>query len=94
MTDPIEQFLREEAHWRGCAGNYIVSLGDECSAKPGEDAKLLTLEASINAFTRMWLGVRSPSGLSYTDSLAAPPKLLAQLDSALQMPLPKPDWDF
>jgi hypothetical protein len=94
LTDPIEQFLLEDSPWRGCAGNYVVALGKESSAKSGEDSKLPTMDASVNAFTRMWLGVRSASGLSYTDDLQAPPKLLEQLDRALQMPLPKPDWDF
>jgi hypothetical protein len=48
----------------------------------------------VNAFTRLWLGVRSATSLSWTDHLQAPESLLNQLDNALRLPTPMPDWDF
>ena len=94
LTDPIEQFLDEDAPWRGIGGEYVVALGPSSSAKRGVDASLLTLTASVNAFTRLWLGVCPATGLAVTDDLTAPPVLLAQLDRRLLLPKPSFEWDF
>ncbi len=94
LTDPIERFLADDASWRGVAGQYVVTLGRASSAELGEVATLPTLDASVNAFTRMWLGVRPATGLALTDDLCGPPQLLEQLDLVLCLPEPKPDWDF
>lgn len=94
LTDPIERFLPENAPWRGVAGEYVVSLGPSSGARRGTDSSLPTLEASVNAFTRMWLGVRPATGLAITDDCSAGPQLLEQLDRVLRLPAPKPDWDF
>ncbi len=76
------------------AGDYVVTLGPASGAAPGTDAALPTLDATVNAFTRLWLGVRPASGLSITDDLAAPPELIEALDDVLRLPEPHPDWDF
>ena len=94
LRDPIEPLLDEGHAWRGVGGEYVVTLGEESSAVPGVQAGLPTLEASVGAFTRMWLGVRPATGLVITDDLRGPDDLLAALDGALLLPDPKPDWDF
>lgn len=94
LTDPIEGLLEENAPWRGCAGEYVVTLGKSSGAEAGRDETLPTVSASVNAFTRLWLGVRPASSLRYTDELDAPPELIETLDSVLQLPPPRPDWDF
>jgi hypothetical protein len=94
LSDPIERLLEHAAPWRGVAGEYVVTLGPQSNAKPGADAGLPTLTASVNAFSRMWLGVRPATGLAVTDDLDGPPALLTALDQALRLPEPKPDWDF
>jgi hypothetical protein len=50
------------------------------------------MEASINAFTRFWFGVRPASSLAITDRLAAPAELLADLDVAVRLPTPSFGW--
>jgi len=52
------------------------------------------LDASVGAFTRLWLGVRPASGLAITDDLAGPDDLLAQLDASLRLPTPQAGWSF
>jgi len=94
ITDPIARLLEEEAPWPGVGGEYIVTLGSSCQAKPGQDSALPTLTCSASAFTRLWLGVRPATGLAVTDELAGPAPLLEELDWALRLPEPKPDWDF
>jgi len=69
-------------------------LGLSSVAEPGIDTTLPTLNASVGAFTRMWLGVRPATGLSWTDELSGPEELLEALDRLLCLPDPKPDWDF
>ena len=94
LTDPIERYLDESVPWRGVAGDYVVTLGRDSGAESGRDAALRTLTASVNAFTRLWLGVRPATGLSISDELQGPPELLEALDELIRVPQPKPDWDF
>jgi len=94
LTDPIERFLEEGGCWQGTAGNYVVTLGPDSSAQSGNDPGLHTLEATVNAFTRLWLGVRPATGLAVTDDLSGPQALLESLDSNLRLPTPAFDWDF
>ncbi len=94
LTDPIETALLPDSSWHGVAGSYIVTLGPESGAELGTDPTLPTLRASVNALSRAWLGVRSPTALSWTDDLEAPPELLQELDRALALPTPASDWDY
>jgi len=94
LDDPIGKFLDEDSPWQGIGGQYVVTLGPESSAETGYASDLPALEASVGAFTRLWLGVRPASSLAMTDQLRGPEALLAQLDRVLCLPEPKPDWDF
>lgn len=94
LSDPIARYLDADALWHGVAGDYVVTLGPTSSAEPGSDATLPTLTASVNAFTRMWLGIRPATGLAFTEDMDGPEALLKALDWALRLPEPKPDWDF
>ncbi|MCC7353288.1 MAG: GNAT family N-acetyltransferase [Anaerolineae bacterium] len=94
LHDPIERYLDNGASWRGLSGDYVVTLGPSSGAERGTDSTLPTLTASLNAFTRLWLGVRPASGLAYTDDLSGPPGLLEELDWALRLPDPRTDWDI
>jgi hypothetical protein len=94
LSDPIEEALEEGAPWRGVAGEYVVTFGPSSGGEPGADPALPTLNASVGAFTRMWLGVRPATGLAVTDDVSGPPDLLEKLDEALRLADPRPDWDF
>jgi len=94
LSDPIAEFLDSDQPWRGVAGKYLVTLGPDSSIETGTSSDLPTLTASVNAFTRLWLGVRPASGLAATDQLDGPPALLSDLDHALQLPKPAWEWRF
>jgi predicted acetyltransferase len=94
LTDPIESFVPDGCAWKGIAGEYTITLGATSAAEPGICSDLPTMHASVNAFTRLWLGIRSATSLSWTDDLQAPESLLSSLDHALQLPSPMLDWDF
>lgn len=94
LTDPITRHLPEEEPWRGETGEWVVTLGTECAAEPGRAPNLPTLTASLNAFTRLWLGVRPASGLAISDELTGPPELLGALDEVLRLPSPQTGWQF
>ena len=94
LSDPVERYLEGDSRWRGCAGEYLVTLGPESSAVAGSDPSLPTLTTTVNAFTRLWLGVLPASTLAATDELSAAPKLLSGLDEVLRLPTPRPDWGF
>lgn len=94
LSDPIARYLEADAPWRGVGGDYVVTLGPTSGAEPGHTGALPTLTATVNAFTRLWMGVGPATGLAMTDRLAGPPELLAQLDGALRLPAPHLDWEF
>jgi len=94
LTDPVTPLVPEECSWKGVAGEYTVTLGPESAAEPGLNSELPTMQASVNAFSRLWVGVRSATSLSWSDDLDAPEALLQAMDHALRLPAPLPDWDF
>jgi hypothetical protein len=94
IDDPIVRFLPDESAWRGCGGTYTVSLGKKSSIKKGASKGLDTLTASINDFSRYWLGVQSAEALNVTGMFVAPQQLLEKLDAANTLPPPEPDWDY
>jgi hypothetical protein len=73
-----------------------VTLGAECHAeKNSTHADLPTIRTSVGTFTRLWLGVKPPTGLALTCAdLDAPPELLERLDRILLLPEPHPAWDM
>ncbi len=60
----------------------------------GLDDGLPVLDASVGAFTRLWMGVRPATGLALTDDLAGPPALLDALDEAFRLPTPRAGWIY
>ncbi|MHB1354762.1 MAG: GNAT family N-acetyltransferase [Anaerolineae bacterium] len=94
LEDPITSLLSIEQTWRGIGGEHIVSLGETCKSAPGQDPSLPVLKTTVNAFTRMWLGIRPASGLALTDNLAGSPELLKALDWAFRLPTPVIDWAY
>ncbi len=106
LTDPISDYLPEEGAWRGCAGDYRISIGPSSWAERGCSEDLPTLHASTGAFSRLWFGVALASSLAITDGLdtqepvrgdlseSASPSLIERLDQALCMPQPMVGWDF
>lgn len=93
LTDPISKFLPSHA-WNGVEGEYIVTLGPTSRAIKGWDDSLPILKASVDAFSRLWLGVLPARSLAVTDDLKGPEDLLEDLERILRLPLPSPDWDF
>lgn len=96
LNDPISVQLedRDEGRWRGITGSYVVSIGPHSSIREGHDAQLPTLQASVNAFSRLFFGVAPASVLTTSDELSGPDELIAQLDQAFLLPQPNFDWDF
>ncbi len=92
ISDPLEQIL--DGDWQGVGGEYTIEIGATSKAVSGAEPDLPVLETSINAFSRMWFGVRPASSLSVTDDLAGDEALLADLDRALALPQPHPGIFF
>jgi hypothetical protein len=76
------------------AGDYVVTISSDSSVAEGTDTDLETVTASVNAFTRVWMGVRSASTLALSDDITAPPTLLSGLDEAFALPEPRHGWFF
>ncbi len=94
LKDPVEDLLEKDSPWKGLTGDYTVTLGKESRIDHVRKRGLPKLKASVNAFTRLWLGVRSASTLAMTDELHGDPALLRRLDEVIRLPTPHPDWDF
>ena len=94
LSDPIGKFIPDEIKWRGITGDYIITLGQDSSAKKGRQKGLPTLKASVGAFTRMWFGIMPTSTLVHSDGIEAPEELLKKLDKAFLLPQAHVDWGF
>lgn len=97
LTDPIEDYFADSNstnQWQGIAGEYVIHLGEDSTIESRSKPKLPTLHASVNAFSRMWLGVRPASELAISDQLRANGELLDELDIVLRLPSPKWGWNF
>lgn len=94
LKDPLDDILGDDSSWRGITGNYVVDLGQESSIKKGSEKSLPLLKSTVNAFSRMWLGVRPASNIAITDDFDADPELIADLDRAVRLPRPHFGWDF
>ena len=92
LRDPIGERARDG--WRGVGGDHTVHLGAESGVSEGLTDGVPVLEASVNAFSRMWMGVRPATSLALTDDLTGPAELLRALDDALRFPEPHPGWTF
>jgi hypothetical protein len=75
-------------------GEHTLRLGSRSSVEEGIASGLPVLDASVGAFTRMWLGSRPASSLALTDDLHAPVDLLDALDEAFRLPPPFTGWPF
>ena len=94
LSDPIGKYIAEDVKWKGIAGDYVVTLGKDSSAKKGKQKELPTLKASVGAFTRMWFGITQASTLVHSDGIEAPEELLKKLDKAFLLPQAHVDWGF
>ena len=94
LTDPVDELLGGDLDWQALGGSYIVTFGESSSAEQGIDASLPTLTASINAFTRLWFGIQSATGLAIGDDFTAPDELIEALDRKMTLPTPHMGWDF
>jgi hypothetical protein len=90
LSDPISSIEPAIA----IDGDYVVTVGDASGVEKGSAADLAVVEASVNAFTRMWMGVRPASTLTVSDALDAPPEMLRLLDEAFALPEPRHGWFF
>lgn len=75
-------------------GEYTVRLGAASTSTDGLDTGLPVVEASVNAFSRLWMGERPASSLALTDDLSAPADLVAGLDRSLCLPRASAGWTF
>ena len=94
LSDPVEKYLPKTMAWKGIAGDYIVTLGKNSSAKKGKNENLPTMITSVEGFTRLWYGYVSASSLVYSNGLKAPDELLKKLDKAIVLPEAHIDWGF
>lgn len=94
LTDPLNDLLAGATNWQGLSGDWVVTLGNDSEARRGKDPNLPTLSASINAFTRLWFGIQSATGLAIGDDLSAADELLTALDRTIRLPKPHLGWDF
>lgn len=94
LYDPIEDYL-DSNEWGGLSGNYQLKLGGSSSIKKGKNSELPTLKATVNSFSRMWLGVLAPSVLAIRDGVSGPEQLIESLDYLFgYLPKPKMEWSF
>jgi predicted acetyltransferase len=94
IHDPIEQYLADDLPWRGCGGDFTVTLGESSTCEQGHSAGAPLLVGDINTFSRLWCGALSSSALAINGDIDGPESLLEKLDKGLRFSSPLPDWDY
>ncbi len=93
VRDPVTDRLPFGAPWYGVSGDYTVELAPgESRIVVGHAEGLETLDTTVNALTRWWLGVSSAWALSASDDFVAHEGLLDALDDAVTLPKPTAGW--
>ncbi len=92
LTDPLGDVLGNSKD--GVAGSYVVKIGDPSSAEAGNHDSLPTLHATVNAFSRLWIGAQTASMLRAIAGIDGPDELISSLDAAMQLPTPHPGLYF
>ncbi|MGM0419461.1 MAG: GNAT family N-acetyltransferase [Bacillota bacterium] len=94
LTDPLDN-IGEDKGWQKISGQYIIELGPKSKVELGHDSNLPTLRSTVNALTRLWLGVLSPSGLALSEDFQASETLMSELEDYFSsLPKPKFQWGF
>lgn len=91
VSDPVGDL---QDLWEGAGGGYVVTADGSLHVEPGRDEGAPTLECSIAALSRWWLGVLPASGLMLRPGFSAPSDLVASLDEGHRIPKPFMGWDF
>jgi ribosomal protein S18 acetylase RimI-like enzyme len=93
LTDPVSAFC-QDGGWQGVAGQYTIRLGSSSEAASGHTPALPELRASVNAFSRLWIGAADADTLAFSGEIEAPESLIATLDRSWCMPEPRREWAF
>ncbi len=94
LDDPIERFLPSKSAWQGTGGDFIVQLGAESHAEPGNRRGLPSLRAGVGGFTRLWLGCAEASAIAAAGQIEASRQLLDDLEATLRLPIPRTGCEF
>jgi predicted acetyltransferase len=94
LKDPVEQHLPRKATWKGAGGAYTVRLGPTSTCTAGHTGDLPGLSCSVNDFTRFWMGSATAEVLAGFGTFRADEELIRELDLAVRLPKPVPDWDY
>ncbi len=92
LEDPLSKFAGEDSP-AVISGEFSLKLGEESQLKEGTVQGLPTLQSSINAFTRLWLGSASPLELKASSQFSAPSELFRKLEETFRW-LPEPQFEM
>ena len=94
ISDPIEDLVPENSKWKGCGGEFTVSLSSHSTLVKGYQEGLPVLESDIASFSRLWAGVLDVEALALSGKLKAPNELIQKLSLAFPRKYGSPDWDY
>lgn len=94
LEDPIAKYLPDDGRWRGCAGSYVLTLGEESRAEPGQGRSLPTVEMTVGGFSQLWSGARSVDQLHLRDVMRTDVDTRRAIAERLQLPVPDFEWLF
>ncbi|MCK5156627.1 MAG: GNAT family N-acetyltransferase [Spirochaetales bacterium] len=94
LTDQLVDHLPETSTFKGCAGDFTVSIGHVSEIQEGTTEGLPWVKGSINGFTRLWIGTLPASTISLTEDLSIDESLINDLEKAFYNPSARSDWDY
>lgn len=94
LSDPILNFIKDDPDFKGCSGDYTVSIGEESFVKKGHSPGLPNITGSVNGFTRLWIGVLPASTLGLVEDISIDESLIPDLIKAFYNPDVRCDMDY
>lgn len=94
LSDPINKFLDDSKKKNQCQGKFTVTIGKNSSIKRNFENSLPVVNATINAFTRLWIGLLPAETIGLVEKIEIENDLKIKLTKAFYNPDVRSDWDY
>ena len=94
LSDPINDFLEDSEKRNECQGKFIVKIGKTSSVKRGVVNKLPSVKCTINAFTRLWIGILPSETINLVEEIEIDEELKGKLTKTFYNPDVRSNWDY
>lgn len=94
LSDPINDFLETSEKRNECQGDFTINIGKMSSIEKGLEKNLPMVKSSINAFSRLWIGILPAETIGLVEEIEIDEELKEKLTKAFYNPDVRSNWDY